>query len=335
MELSHTGRLAALMTTVVFALVGCGGTQVGPTGGASTGAASATLGKSWMLPEAKSEDLVYIADDRTTVYVYSYPAGKLVGELTGLSAPFYLCSDKDGDVFVPNSIGSDGLYEYAHGGTQPINIFDIPGANSCSVDPTSGNLAVAPFFSPNIYVYPDAQGTPTEYTDSNIYWTSDVAYDDSGDLFLNGELRNGPFFLFELPSGGSGKYETINVPSSVDDSVFEPIQWDGAYLDIGTLYRKGVGYRLHTIVDRLAISGSSATIAGTVKLARQQAATYVQFWIYGDTVMQPSNARKASYLEYFTYPHGKMTKAIKVAGLDDSLWGVTLSLAASRSRIHK
>jgi len=41
---------------------------------------------SWMLPEAKSEDLLYISDV-TGVHVFSYPKGTLVGDLTGFASP--------------------------------------------------------------------------------------------------------------------------------------------------------------------------------------------------------------------------------------------------------
>ncbi|MGA8796317.1 MAG: hypothetical protein WB526_04520 [Candidatus Cybelea sp.] len=58
-------------------------------------------GKSWMLAEAKHEDLLYASVTGCGgTCVYSYPNGKLVGTLDvdgGL-----LCSDGSGDVFVPS-----------------------------------------------------------------------------------------------------------------------------------------------------------------------------------------------------------------------------------------
>jgi hypothetical protein len=74
----------------VYVLAGCGGSQppVGAPGAMPQTSALAThadLGKSWMAPKAKSDDLLYIAagpvDGR--VYVYTYPKGRLVGTLTG------------------------------------------------------------------------------------------------------------------------------------------------------------------------------------------------------------------------------------------------------------
>ena len=334
------GRMALCSCAAAAMLSGCGAAQppIGAPGAmpqsqTSATAAHAKRGGSWMLPEAKTETLLYAADARTIVYVYSYPDGKLVGELTGLAAPFYLCSDKNGDVFVPNSTGSQGVYEYAHGGTQPINVFDIPSANACSVDPTTGNLAIAPLSSPNVYVFPAAQGNPVEYTDANIYFTSGIAYDGSGNLFLDGELRNNHFFLLELRSNDSGNFETINVPYSVQDSVFQPIQWDGTYLDIGTAYKRR-GSPRRTVLDRLAISGSSANIAGTVKLAVTPNATHPQFWIHQHVAIQPAGIHKSHNIDYFKYPSGRLIKTVKGVGTG-SLWGITVSFAPSLTRIRR
>ena len=51
------------------------------------------------------------------------------------------CTDANGNVFISND---DNVFEYAHGGTEPIATLDLPGSNAigCSVDPTTGNLAV-------------------------------------------------------------------------------------------------------------------------------------------------------------------------------------------------
>ena len=43
-------------------------------------ATHADRGKSWMLPEAKNEDLIYATSGCGGVCMLSYPAGKLVGQ---------------------------------------------------------------------------------------------------------------------------------------------------------------------------------------------------------------------------------------------------------------
>jgi hypothetical protein len=83
--------------------------------------------KSWMLPEAKNNDLLYVSDpdSPSVVYVYSFPRGRQVGELSGFASgysPWGLCTDKTGDVFVTTVHTSSSpydslIYEYAHGVT--------------------------------------------------------------------------------------------------------------------------------------------------------------------------------------------------------------------------
>src|ERR1700729_3013592 len=91
------GRYALAIGAAAALLAGCGGSQppIGAPGAmqqTSTLATRAAHGKSWMLPEAKSEDLLYIADPGSGgVIVYRYPRLKFVGMLTGPPAPLAEC----------------------------------------------------------------------------------------------------------------------------------------------------------------------------------------------------------------------------------------------------
>jgi hypothetical protein len=106
-------------------LVGCGGSQppIGAPGAMPQASALAThvdRGKSWMLPEAKSDDLLYASESiRNKVFILTYPGGKLVGTLTGFNMPFGDCVDGVGDVWIINQHPPE-VIEYAHGGTTPI-----------------------------------------------------------------------------------------------------------------------------------------------------------------------------------------------------------------------
>ncbi len=165
-----TGCVATAM------LGGCGGSQrpIGAPGAmpqTSALATHATRGGSWMLPEAKSEDLLYIAAGLVdgAVYVYTYPRGRFVGTLTGFAEPFGECTDSAGDVFIvafsnTSSSSSSTIYEYAHGGTTPIAMLSDPSAGvACAIDPVSGNLAVS---GDGVAIYQHATGSPTMYYSS-------------------------------------------------------------------------------------------------------------------------------------------------------------------------
>ncbi len=46
------------------------------------------------------------------------PSGSSAGTLTGFDAPYGMCADKKGDVFMNNFYGGTSV-EYKHGGTSP------------------------------------------------------------------------------------------------------------------------------------------------------------------------------------------------------------------------
>jgi hypothetical protein len=165
MKGSDFGRVALIMGAAVAFLPGCGGSPPSGTPGAMPQslaiARHAEHGRSWMLPEAKRENLLYAVGGCAGTCVLSYPDGNMVGSLgtRGLAD----CSDGAGNVYI--STPDATVVEYAHGGTAPTKTLDVPGtlALGCSVDPTTGNLAV--IFQGGSYidvaVFTGAEGAPT------------------------------------------------------------------------------------------------------------------------------------------------------------------------------
>ena len=94
-------------------------------------AGHAAPARSWMLPEAKSDDLLYLSDRGNNsrlgsdVLVYSYPKAKLVGTLIGFASPAGMCTDGNGNVWISNFDGGT-IVEYVHGGTEPISTLKVP-----------------------------------------------------------------------------------------------------------------------------------------------------------------------------------------------------------------
>ena len=104
---------AAAVCVAVSMLAGCGGPQplIGNSGAMPQGRAITTrpdVGRSWMKPEAKSEDLLYIgAVGRNASYVFTYPRFKLVGMLdSGGGKP---CTDSNGNVSIPSFAPSENV----------------------------------------------------------------------------------------------------------------------------------------------------------------------------------------------------------------------------------
>jgi len=320
-------RLPLTLCAALVLVAGCGGSQppIGASGAmlqTSAIAQHASHGKSWMLPEAKAEKLVYIAAGQ--IYVYAYRSSKLVGTIARIGDTHYECSDKQGNVFVSvdQFASNTGIYEYAHGGTNPINYFSVPEAFACAVDPITGNLAVING-GPTIYIFPNASGSPEVYTASNIYYTRGIAYDGSSNLFINGSDIKGHFALVELPAGGND-FESITIAGSEGGNALNPLAWDGQYLALGS-YQSTKKIHDQEVVLRLAISGSSAEIVGNTPLGAQREPYHLQFWANGNVAIQASNKpRSHSLVQYFTYPEGKATKTLRVPPLG-APYGITVS----------
>ena len=282
------GIIAAL------AFAGCG-SQVAPTGGTAQSLAPATHGKSWMLPEAKSEDLIYATGGCGGTCVLSYPQGKGVGALS--SSGSSVCADSSGNIFIPDEYR---VFEYAHGGTSPIATLSLSGnsyTRGCAVDPTTGDLAVVT--GDAVAIFPGGQGQATFY--GAYLTTTYCSYDNAGNLFVDGFAYQASSGLSEFPVGGSG-FRKLSVPAAVDGP--GQIQWDGTYLT----WASTIGEP--RTVSQLAISGSQATIVGTTTLLGMRGYAW-QSWIYGSRIIVPYAQRgtKAKNIGIWEYPKGD--KAIK------------------------
>ena len=350
MRLANFGCTVVLSAAVAM-LFGCGGSQppLGAPGAMPQSRAIAThapeqgqAAASSIGAETSSQDLLYVSSGGGTVYVYSYPQGKLVNTLKPLNRyDAGECVDSAGDVFLTtsNSSGSSMIYEYAHGGTNPINALSDPGvAEGCAFDQTTGNLAVTnprdfnnPYYANtgDLAVYAAAQGQPTMYYPKPplagfIFGT----YDDSGNLYLSAGDNYHPGYvdLVRL-SSGSSSFEMINLP----EKFYGPasVQWDGKYVTFSS-----GGSHDPLLVYRLRISGSNAKIIGTTQLTSQKNLSMGQAWIQGHMIISTDYIRHGYQdVSFWAYPKGgKPEHNIKKASgkRGDDLWGVAVSVAQSQ-----
>ncbi len=321
--LNYCYRALALCLGVA-AWSGCGAQQA-PTPTMLLPAAR-SAGNPWMAPNTSSRDLLYVTGDCGGICVFTYPGGTLVGQITDSNSPFGECVDKASDVFVADFGGGSGtaaIVEYAHGGKKPIATLSDPGyyPESCSIDPTTGNLAVTNDGGP-LAIYTGAKGDPTYYTDSKAYPNGFCAYDDKGNLFVDGEyVGSGDYALLEMPKG-SHTFKSIKLDSP--PSFWYDIQWAGKYLALADS---------PTVIYHVAISDAKGKIIGSTLLNGPVSGIEVQFWIQGGTIIEPyGTGDLPDEIGFWKYPSGgKLRKKIDGSQFGNAeLIGTVVSPATSR-----
>ncbi len=303
-----------------------------------------------MLPEATSQDLLYVAEEYgpASVSVYSYPQGMLVGTLSGLESPIGDCVDKAGNVFIVNfntPSGAGSVVEYAHGGTHPIQTLTYPKAyfEGCAADPITGDLAVTEREQTSqnggILVYPGATGSPTKYVHKRVKAPGYCAYDNAGNLYFDGtNVTTGNVQLAELPKSKK-HFIDIMLRKRIESSLYGVggVQWDGTYVVIGE-GRTASPRHVHIQVYRISVNGSIGKLVGTTVLGGAHANMNFQFWIQGGTIISPYGSVSAderkersatvrngdNKIGLWTYPGGMRTLTIHDT---DGPWAVTVSLA--------
>lgn len=301
----RTGIASAL----VAILTGCGDTQAGtvPTFTSAQNEAHQRSGS--------SGDLLYIASSNTDeVYIATYPGGTILNTFKTAARPMSICSDANGNVWVPEkdySSGPASVVEYAHGGTTPIATLSLGNEypQECAVDPTTGNLAVVDYDA-NVALFENAQGQPTYYSSVGVVGIPQlVTYDSAGNLFLTARRMDNYGWL---PHGGNA-IERSHIKSNKPR---QGLRWDGKYLTLMT----------DVAVSRYRLNGSRGKKVGTVG---PFPACVGRYWITNGTGLVCTNYPEgtASIYNYRSASH-----ITTIAGLS-SPWGITVSVAPTAS--HK
>jgi hypothetical protein len=319
------GRYGVSLYLAFAMLAGCGHEQ-------GQAAPLAPLAQSYARQTSTSGgNLLYASDwNKGEIFIFTYPAGTLVGTIADNQYPLGLCSDLKGNVWVTNFGGGiNQLVEYAHGGTTPIATLDDPGEEprSCSVDPITGNLAVANGGRGNVAIYAKASGTPQSY-DPGLVYPFACAYDGNGNLFVDGYHLHGQanFALSELPVGGAA-FERIRFKDKIA-GLPGNVQWDGTEHDgtdlaVGDYQSPNTIYTI-TVAKRRPIGVLAATIVLQGPVV--QPPDGVEFWIQGDRLVMPFGLHsKINQIGFWTYPAGgSHTKELYDFNAAE-LFGVTIS----------
>lgn len=239
-----------------------------------------------MDPAAQKGKLLYISDfGSSQVEVYAYPSLMLAGVLTGFNELRGECGNPAGYVWITDQAKGE-VFEYAHGGTSPVNVLAANDPIACAANARNGDLAVSNLSAGQIEIFHNAAGTGTVVADANFARTTYLGYDKAGNLFVDGYDASGNFRYAELPSGGSS---FTDITLSQTPAGAGNVQWDGSYMAIGdtglTIYQT----QGSTVVNSLTLD------SGCVE----------QFYIVGGTsnrrVIAPSCDGNANI---FPYPAG-------------------------------
>jgi hypothetical protein len=282
---------------------------------------------SWMSPSAATaKALLYVSDAGTfEVAVYTFPALKLTGTLTGFSRPQGECTDNTGNVWITNTIQLD-ILEFAHGGTRAIaNLADPTGYPvGCAIDAGTGDLAVTNIYDLSggggIVVYKRARGTPRVYTNQTQKFCYFAAYDSKGNLYVSGSTKGGAYVLTRLERGGSALTRltvggaTIHYPGTV--------AWVGSTLVLGDQKCNGGD---SSCLYAASVSGTAVQITGTIPL--KKACDVAQAWIGNGRIAggdyEYCSGGRRSGVELWPYPAGGIPSA-RVTGLETPV-GATVS----------
>jgi hypothetical protein len=288
---------------------------------------------SWMLKEAASETLVYVSENgeynNPGVYVYSYPQGKQVGFLQENTGETFggLCTDTHGDVWAPGWItnGQAFLTEWPHGGSQPLqDLITVGEPSGCSVDPKTGNLAIANYMDFNvgrrgdIAIYKNGSQKPTEYYDNSITYYYYCAYDAKGNLYADGNTN---YINVLAKNSNTLRHVYFNkkiVPGS--------LQWNGSSLAVVVVG----GNKGPVELDRATIQGSGAQITGTTNLQTKPSwGNYlnVQYWIQGKIVagIGPGSGSPVRTVYFWAYPGGGKASMTIAGPNNGNFAGVAIS----------
>jgi hypothetical protein len=314
MRLSLLRVLPAM--AAAYMLSGCSAAQ--PDASLS-GAVPEPNGRGGMPSSSQGHDMLYVTEGED-VNVYAYPGGKLLGSLGNVGGS--VCSDRFGDVFI-SQYYSDDVVEYAHGAEIPKATLETPSfAGACSVDPTTGSVAVMNGGGGSgivIFPYTKKNGWrfARMYTIPNMSGASFCGYDGRGNLFVDGGDSSG-FAFAEMPKGAK-KFKPVTLNQSIEKA--GPIQWDGTYVTVADL---GEGSRPPVLIYQFRISGSAGIKAGSTTLSDSYGNS--RYWIQGDRIVGAYLPQK--YLDgiaIWAYPAGG--SPLKTFASASEADDVTVSLA--------
>lgn len=301
MKVSTSSRSALCAGIAAALLAACGAPPLSPSKGQDD--MQPPIGVPDAMPlahrtrAASTDEALLYASENTSVYVFSYPGLKQLGQLSGFEyikydeffIPQGLCTDNAGDVFVAGFIYYAGqaltgqVYEFTHGGQTPIaTLAEKYAATGCAVDPETGDLAASNAHSSvfghgSVAVFEKARGKPKYYVNPEAFSFTFCTYDDTSDLFVaQGNLRG----IAELP-GGATSFQEVQLSNEAN---VRSVQWNDGTLAVSSYSGKR---KTRNYIYRVTIANGVAQVVGTTTLdGLFHRPPGGQFWIDGAHVTE-------------------------------------------------
>lgn len=212
--------------------------------------------------------LLYVSDSELdVVFVFTWPALQLIGNLRGFNAPQGECVDRSGDVWIANTKKSEML-EYPHGSVKLLKTLPDPGEYpvGCALAP-NGDLAVTNIVSVtghkqygagSLSIYKKASGKPKMFQDSSLLKVYFDGYDAGGNLFLDGENNSEAFAMAEF----NGKTFTALTLSGATINFPGAVQVTGSAVNV----EDQLGSAGNSIEYQTTQSGTTLTVDATAQL---------------------------------------------------------------------
>lgn len=291
MERLRVGRPVSGALVAMAMLAGCGGGSTGsvPTAMTPSIARHAT---------SSSGDLLYVA--RSKFETYRFPELRQDQKFAVVHGDVDAGSNlSSGDVCFAASLTMD---VYHHGTGQPFEELRPFGTRDsfftdCAFDPTTDNIAASISsydHQPLLEVF-SSSSNGVSYSDPNMQEAGFVAYDASGNVFVDGyQTRTSGWLLDELPKGGGA---LIELSLSKQISPLLSLEWDGTYMTVMDF----------TTIYRLSVSGSTATVVGETLLKHvERGHVNTSFEIANGTVIGIAHnyKEKGPSIALWHYPEG-------------------------------
>jgi hypothetical protein len=272
-------------------------------------------GKSWMEPNVKGP-LLYVADaGNDDVFVYTWPALSLIGNLSGFQVPQGECVDAAGNVWVANTKTSKML-EFARGGLKPIKTLKDRGQfpSSCAIDPKTGDLAVTNIISRSygpgsLSIYKAAGGAPKIFADPNLEKVYFDGYDGKGNLYVDGIDASG---IFQIAKFDGKKFTALRI-SGANVNAPGAVQVVGSTINV----EDQSGVLGNSVMYETTLAGSTLTVVATAQLTDGMdcVGTFIAGGAKHEQAICPDAATPAVYV--YDYPAGGSPTKSVLTGLSD------------------